>query len=1272
MIITPRKSVKFILLSMVLSLVLVACFRATPPHEQDPKITPQSVVSVTPVNGGELALGSSISVTFNAAMNQSSVQEAISLFSGIYDPSKNPTSFAPLSLTFICNGVWKATNPNSVPVSFAWKTSNGAEKGLGVVLANASVKFYSVTNGNKVQLFVNEILQPQKQSLQEPCNRVKGTFIWSNNSKTVKFKPTDTLVDGKTYTIVVSTAAKSSNNQPNLTTPFSSNFHVEDMNKYIDASIQGQERDIMRAVLASLLPQQRANVIFRAPDGATYTNRERLKGTIVPINTHGMINIQSDAGGQSTSVVSTSTSLPQFTPSFNLSPQQIEPQQVIGDDVGGYPQPIDHILQEAGGPAGQCRVDNGGEEGAGGAFWMGATKAGQDIPGLGAIRYLSADVYLPHLDPNVFEKDNSCDPAETTPNEEVPMFFGGFFGSVPNQAYNGITYGYRYEAGLQWECEPANSHGISDAYAMIFNAEGIGDDGKGFFRFKPDQTVRVEYFILDAVDEYKEIYPIDATANNNGYSNLMVMAVTGETTGGVTETGTIVLGNVASYDPLTDVEHAAKGDTVNPPGGPSDFIATFHVAIAQDPESFDTSNAQWTGVQVGNLKVAACKGCQLFDWNPLDSTNSVNWNYRQGVGPTCQRPVGDQVKVMHPNGGTNLPVQIDFNLDTKTTMDLDDGTLDGNQLLIIGSESTSSDGNNDGLVDNPPVTEMLELSNIDFLGEDADVNGKLGDGAIDIADFRRLRDWVLLATGQGENIVGSSGHPKKQVSAESIALTNADYDQSGNLTTEDFNSFYTTLTQTPSLWTDTEYQLSNLPNLLNSGDLDVWPQRCGVLTNIYKLSLEIVGVTSPILLVNREGLPRGSNPYNPFPDNPVDIASLRHLYTLPAGSYIIKTDVEIIEGVGGGGGGTDPISTKRTAVTQTVTLRAGEDVFLNPPCADVDSYVLATEIYEEDQHILEARKEKGQPASQALYHGDFYVNVEGMGIESVTSEIVGNVSTQAHQSDPNFWVAEADMALSPGVYTIHSIVTYQDHEGTESIVYTVDRQFEVIDASDFDCVINSFLSNGLTRHDDEFVFQVISNGSYSRIMYLTNCNETKGQWQFVDTSSDWYQISFLSYGDVPANANLNGLLTDETSYHISFSCPTGFRDIIQKTFEVVNDTLGMSRQFTILFDCRHNGSLLPIPYSLYETARNSINVLPSTIIVDELALRWSQNNCERNITPVKTNPQGQQIYGLYDTVEENFFRQAVFPPSATLLESFELERNLVDMWLTFAEECIAQ
>lgn len=179
-------------------------------------------------------------------------------------------------------------------------------------------------------------------------------------------------MDERAYAGVVyalkSSGALSINNQPIYLRLSLSSFYVEDINKWI-ASIQGRDLDIMRAVLASLPPQQRSNVIFRAPDGGTYTNPEGLKGTIVPINTNGMINLQSDVSGQAPSVPSGSVPESTFSP-----PLRIEPLQVTGDDAGGYPQGIDHILQETGGPTGQCKVDNAGVEGAGGAFWMGARR----------------------------------------------------------------------------------------------------------------------------------------------------------------------------------------------------------------------------------------------------------------------------------------------------------------------------------------------------------------------------------------------------------------------------------------------------------------------------------------------------------------------------------------------------------------------------------------------------------------------------------------------------------------------------------------------------------------------------------------------------------------------------------------------------------------------------------------------------------------------------------------------------------------------------------
>jgi len=75
--------------------------------------------------------------------------------------------------------------------------------------------------------------------------------------------------------------------------------------------------------------------------------------------------------------------------------------------------------------------------------------------------------------------------------------------------------------------------------------------------------------------------------------------------------------------------------------------------------------------------------------------------------------------------------------------DIDDGTLDGNQRLLY------ADG-----------TQYNE--------EDVDSDGGTGDGSIDMSDFRRWRDWYLLAQAVVEfDLDGSASHPKKDVNGNS-------------------------------------------------------------------------------------------------------------------------------------------------------------------------------------------------------------------------------------------------------------------------------------------------------------------------------------------------------------------------------------------------------------------------------------------------------------------------------------------------------------------------
>jgi hypothetical protein len=80
--------------------------------------------------------------------------------------------------------------------------------------------------------------------------------------------------------MVVSTAAKSASNLPNLTVPYAFGTRVEDYNKYIDPGIQGAEREVMLRALVDIRPQDRENVIFRDAAGNYYTNREFLKATL--------------------------------------------------------------------------------------------------------------------------------------------------------------------------------------------------------------------------------------------------------------------------------------------------------------------------------------------------------------------------------------------------------------------------------------------------------------------------------------------------------------------------------------------------------------------------------------------------------------------------------------------------------------------------------------------------------------------------------------------------------------------------------------------------------------------------------------------------------------------------------------------------------------------------------------------------------------------------------------------------------------------------------
>jgi hypothetical protein len=175
-------------------------------------------------------------------------------------------------------------------------------------------------------------------------------------------------------------------------------------------------------------------------------------------------------------------------------------------------------------------------------------------------------------------------------------------------------------------------------------------------------------------------------------------------------------------------------------------------------------------------------------------------------------------------------------------LDIDDGTPDGNQRILI-----------------PPIVPVS-----DFIGEDADGDGGVGDGSIDMSDFRRWRDWLLqVENPAGLTLDGSANHPKKDVNGDGSVGTPAqenvfprgDFNGDGQLsrTATRFvpgrvNATVTDLGVLQRLFSDPNYSASQLPGLINSGDLEIWPSDCLARPGVVSVtsSIRVTGTTTPI------------------------------------------------------------------------------------------------------------------------------------------------------------------------------------------------------------------------------------------------------------------------------------------------------------------------------------------------------------------------------------------------------------------------------------------
>jgi Bacterial Ig-like domain len=225
---TPTPFVRaLVLMAITIAVVLSACVQPPVPTQETVEV--QAITATQPANGATNASATSpVQLTFNQAMNKPTVEQAVTIFTGLYDPAANPSTFTKLQLTAMCDGKWRVRNPNPFPISFTWDIYKGNELGGGVVLGNGDAFFYSSPRpqtGNKTaRLFVNNQQQQVKASNNTACTGAAPyTFAWSNDA-TVNITPTEPFAAGTAYTVVVSTLAKNTAGGLSHTQPYIFSF----------------------------------------------------------------------------------------------------------------------------------------------------------------------------------------------------------------------------------------------------------------------------------------------------------------------------------------------------------------------------------------------------------------------------------------------------------------------------------------------------------------------------------------------------------------------------------------------------------------------------------------------------------------------------------------------------------------------------------------------------------------------------------------------------------------------------------------------------------------------------------------------------------------------------------------------------------------------------------------------------------------------------------------------------------------------------------------
>ncbi|MDX2060585.1 MAG: S8 family serine peptidase [Gemmatimonadales bacterium] len=236
----------------------------------------------------------------------------------------------------------------------------------------------------------------------------------------------------------------------------------------------------------------------------------------------------------------------------------------------------------------------------------------------------------------------------------------------------------------------------------------------------------------------------------------------------------------------------------------------------------------------------------------------------------------------------------------KELADLDDGTLDGNERITPTGAP------------NPATTRAR-------------------DGAVDIRDFRRFRDWYLQASGQGFNLDGAPDHPKKDLNGDGVVEATAaqenifprgDLNGDGRLddTPAPFGSAgnLTDLGVMKLVFQDPDYQTADLDNLLQSGDVRIEPGSCPASR----------GATTVTTTVRVPGVAAVRTIGHPGPDQPI-------VMTVEGLGSATPYDVVV--------SGTDASGTEVfSQVTNNVVVDPGSDQVIRVPCPTITVVVSPT------------------------------------------------------------------------------------------------------------------------------------------------------------------------------------------------------------------------------------------------------------------------------------------------------------------------------------------